>query len=95
MESGAADGCFSLERYRIWLNSKQDWARPSAAAPEEAGEPASAEPAPVHMALPRRTRTAGKSPGRPEPQADEGVVVIDESADLNSLLKQIEHRKPK
>ena len=69
IETGRADGMWSRDQYRRWLESKTDWRRPpkpKQGAPEEAPAPAAARPA-----APRRP-----PPRRPSP-ASEGVIVLD------------------
>ncbi|MFA6033833.1 MAG: ATPase, T2SS/T4P/T4SS family [Myxococcota bacterium] len=101
MESGAADGSYSLERYRVWLTAKQDWTRQWAATPDETDEPV--EPAlapadlPVRSPMRAQKTVVPKKPPAARPHVPEdGVLVIDDSSeDLSSVLKEIEHRKPK
>ena len=60
-----------------------------------------AEPAPAAVSLPKSSPVQRvHAPGKPQAArarpSDDGVLVIDESSeDLSSLMKEIEHRKPR
>lgn len=102
LESGAAEGCWSLTRYRAWLEQKQEFLRPAeAAAAEEAGPelPEVALSAPLPRAKPAKASVRGpalESEPRVERPAqaqagDDGVLVLDdESDDLASVLEELE-----
>ncbi len=93
LESGAADGCWSLARYRAWLDAKQEWAKAEATAPEE-----------VEERLEEPRQDAGPpAPSRPSPRAEkrltastaeDGRLVIDDDADdLGSLIEELEGKR--
>jgi twitching motility protein PilT len=100
LESGAADGCWSMARYRAWLDAKQEWARPA----DPAGDDAGAEPevpAPVQLPLPSPA-SAGARPKAvrgaavQSPGSEDGVLVLDdEPDDLASVLMELERGKPR
>ncbi len=101
IETGAADGSWSFQRYTEWLARKTDWSQPTPA-PEEAPAP---EPVPEPRAVPlprpatvtrlaparpRRSTSPAKKPEDPRP-AEEGVFVIQgEQDDLVSLIEELE-----
>lgn len=102
LESGAAEGCWSLTRYRAWLEQKQEFLRPAeAAAAEEAGPelPEVALSAPLPRAKPAKAPARGPAL-EPEPRVerpaqaqagDDGVLVLDdEPDDLASVLEELE-----
>lgn len=86
LESGAADGCWSLTRYRAWLDARQDWAKPEAPSPEELEE--AAEP-------PEQAPPPPRAEHRPAPAAgDDGRLVIDDDAeDLSRVLEELEGKR--
>jgi len=92
LESGAADGCYSLERYRAWLDLKQDWVRPLTPGPEAAEEP-------VETMRELRPIAKGVVKPRIKPKVEErtdedNVMVIDDpNADLSSVIKELERGK--
>jgi len=92
LESGAADGCYSLERYRVWLDIKQDWARPMTPSPEVAEEPI--EGANEFHSKAKRiaaSKTKHKAPAGTE---DGSVLVIDDrDSDLTSVIEELERGK--
>ena len=93
LESGAADGCWSLARYRAWLEAKRDWVRPSAAVPDEAEiEPADEGASENTSALRPPANVEKQSRAQPRATAD-GVLVLDsEPEDVSDVLKEIEKR---
>jgi twitching motility protein PilT len=102
LESGAAEGCWSLTRYRAWLEQKQEFLRPAeAAAAEEAGPelPEVALSAPLPRVKPAKAPARGPAL-EPEPRVErpaqaqageDGVLVLDdEPDDLASVLEELE-----
>jgi twitching motility protein PilT len=90
VETGAGDGCWSWARYGDWLARKVDWSVPK---PEEA-EPAPApveEPAPlsVRAALPSTARRVPRPPTPRPVRSEDGVLVIDEHEDPESVLREL------
>jgi twitching motility protein PilT len=98
LETGAADGCWTFDRYRAWMEARTDWYVPSAVPVAEVAEERPFVAAPVAE---RREppRPAAKAPERPSPAPpqpgghDEGVLAIDEAdEDLERLVSEL-HRK--
>lgn len=105
IESGATDGCWSLARYRAWLEAKQDWVRAPDKANEEAepvagpkAEPALNKPVGAPIAKPRPDkRPDSNEQNKPLPPNDENPVLIldDADDDLSSVLQEAEQRQPR
>ncbi len=97
LESGAADGCWSLARYRAWLDAKQDWTLASGGPAEdgEAAEEYSGEPAALPNPLPRPSSHTVAAKASPDREAGVGVHVIDGAPDdLGRVLEELERKKP-
>lgn len=76
METGAAEGSFTFERYGEWLAKKTDFVPPAAALLEPATEAPVAPLRPV---------------ARKAPALDDGTVVLtDEDDDLSSIIDELE-----
>jgi len=100
LQTNAADGCWTRDRYRRWLDTKDRFFIPRAGAgealpedPEEAG-PAVAAPAAPAAPPPARPPYAGAAPPAPAvaPRAD-GVLELDGfDGDLGSILSEIDER---
>jgi len=109
IESGAADGCWSLARYRAWLEAKQDWMRSPDKANEESEPAAAAMPGPniprfvTPMTRPTPVPDERSKPLPPvvpapgvSPHDDAPVLILDDADDdLSSVLQAAEQRKPR
>jgi twitching motility protein PilT len=94
LETGAADGSFTFQRYREWLDRRTDWH--VAAAEASPREPREGEPRDlVESARPPRP-VARRQPTAPAPSAgapQEGVLEIQSSdEDLSRILDELERR---
>ena len=100
LETGGAEGCFTFQRYREWMEKRTDWYVPPE--PREPLEPRD-EPAAVEapLAMPRagravraRPRAAGQTPAPPEPATPTGGEEILEigsaDEDLAEILSELE-----
>jgi twitching motility protein PilT len=90
METGAADGMWTWERYRTWLDKKTDFMRPEETTPE------AAEPEP--KATEKRPSTRPKlrkvtSP--PEASEDRVLVIKPPKGELSDILAELESTEPK
>jgi len=93
LETGAAEGCWTFQRYRDWLDRRTDWYVP-------AGEPPLREPIqgePRELVAPARLpRAAGRQSPKPAGGASEpqdGVLEIHSSdEDLSRILSELERR---
>jgi twitching motility protein PilT len=89
IQTGAAEGMFSFERYRQWLQDKPDWSRPMAPAAASSEDALPSEAPPVDAPLPRRSSRPAKSRPAERPVAD-GVIEIGGDEDLGEVLAELE-----
>jgi twitching motility protein PilT len=95
LDTGAADGMWSWERYRAWLDARTVWQRPGElrASPSEALPAVPEPPRPPARSRPARAAVRPPPAARDEPR--DGVLVIDTpAADLKQILSELE-RKPR
>jgi twitching motility protein PilT len=94
LETGAADGSFTFQRYREWLDRRTDWYVPAAEVPPR--EPRESEPR--DLVEPARTPrpAARRQPTVPAASAgspQDGVLEIHSSdEDLSRILDELERR---
>jgi twitching motility protein PilT len=81
IETGGKSGMWTLDRYRRWLDAKEDWSMPE--------EASAAAPAAEEDAAPRRERPAG---GPAEDGADDVIVIQPEDRPLSDLLSDLDDR---
>jgi twitching motility protein PilT len=95
LESGAADGCWSLTRYRAWLESRRDWVCPSDVVAEDVGVESADGGRHEDSSVSSPFVDARGRSMRASEATEDGVQVLDsEPEDLSSVLKEIEHRTP-
>jgi twitching motility protein PilT len=92
LETGAADGSFTFQRYREWLDRRTDWYVPSAEAPSR--EPREIEPRDLVEAA-RAPRPAGRTPVRrtssvPSVPRDGVLEIPSSDEDLGRILDELE-----
>jgi twitching motility protein PilT len=92
LETGAADGSFTFQRYREWLDRRTDWCVPSAEAPSR--EPREIEPRDLVEAA-RAPRPAGRTPVRrassvPSAPRDGVLEIPSSDEDLGRILDELE-----
>ena len=105
LETGKADGCWTFERYREWLDRRTDWfvppATPAAATATAEDEPVAVLPpsAPLQPAAPRRATPALRPDVRdraPAPKAQpppDGILSIDDAdEDLDGILSELDRK---
>ncbi len=88
LETGANDGCWTLERYRRWLNSRERYYVP----PRRAPGPAADTAAPPVDLPPLRPASAPARPAptaSPAPPAQDGVFVLEDAEDSSSILSEL------
>jgi twitching motility protein PilT len=98
METGAADGMFTFDRYRRWVDGRTQWSR--ALTSIGGGGPDDPEPPHRHKSLPstaaRRQAPVSseiqKDSVQPSSAAAEPVFEIDMDEDLNSLMDELKKR---
>ncbi len=93
MDTGGADGQWTLARYRSWMAKKKDWSRPSSPdrepfdarePPRPAERPAGKKPAPPKP---------GRATGAPDSSDGEDQLVIDLDAppdDISDILSELD-----
>jgi twitching motility protein PilT len=87
IETGAADGCWTFNRYGEWLSRRTDWVLPS-----QAGEPAAELPS---LAASKPVKAVTKSqPAAQKPpvatRAEDGSLEIGEGEDPLDVLRELE-----
>ena len=96
LETGAADGSYTFERYGQWLNKKTDWQLPSSQpveSVEELARPAIAPMHPVRMPAAVATPAAVKRSTAPKPVSRpgaDGVLELAEEDDPAAILRELE-----
>ncbi len=94
METGAADGMWTLARYRRWLDTKRPWRRPADARAAATGAPQSPEAeAPLRLPPLQAARPAGAPTQASSEPAGGGVIEIgDDATALEDVIAQLEGR---
>jgi twitching motility protein PilT len=91
VETGAADGSWSFQRYAEWLYRKTDWFIPKpgddAVEPSPAVEPVAALPRSTPAVAQRKPRPV--EPAKPAVRTDDGVLVIEEHEDPAAVLREL------
>ena len=92
LETGAADGSFTFQRYREWLDKRTDWYVPSAEAPSR--EPRESEPRdlvePARAPRPAVRTAARKTPSVPSTPRDGVLEIPSSDEDLGRILDELE-----
>jgi twitching motility protein PilT len=92
LETGAADGSFTFQRYREWLERRSDWYVPSAEPP--AREPREGEARdlvePARASRPVGRTAAGKTSRVPVPPRDGVLEIPSSDEDLGRILDELE-----
>jgi len=92
LETGAADGSFTFQRYREWLDRRTDWFVPAVEPPPR--EPRESEPRDlVPASRPARGRTTARTPAvAPGPSPDDVLEIPSSDEDLGRILDELERR---
>ena len=94
LETGAADGCWTFQRYREWLDRRTDWYVPSAEPPLREPNQSERRDLAEQARLPRAAgRRQSPKPAGGATQPQEGVLEIPSSdEDLFRILSELERR---
>jgi len=94
LETGAAEGCWTFQRYREWLDRRTDWYVPSAEPPLREPNQSERRDLAEQARLPRAAgRRQSPKPAGGATQPQEGVLEIPSSdEDLFRILSELERR---
>ncbi len=90
LESGGLDGCWTLARYRDWLDRRTDFYVPT---DHETEPPAELPPVPAGERAPLPTRKPSQQPEHGKvPRGEAGVLVLDDEDDPMAIVRALERR---